>query len=111
MRKIFAVAFFVLSVSVATAISDQHHKIASENFDGAKFMERYNLKQDDFHAYYKDGEMYVAIHDNVTIEANPTFEAPDTTKRDRLVALRAKMKTQDLTLAEMNEYIRLKDGI
>ena len=111
MRKIFAVAFLVLSAFVATAISEQHHKIASENFDGAKFMERYRLAQDDFHAYYKDGEMYIAIHDNVTIEANPTFEAPDTTKRDRLTTLRAKMKTQDLVLAELNEYIRLRDGI
>lgn len=102
---------FAFAVLGASAISEQRHKIPAENFDGAKFMQRYNLEVDDFHAEYVNGEMFVVIHDGVTLsDSDPVFEASDTTKRDRLVVLRSKLKSQDLTLTELNEYLRLQSG-
>lgn len=105
---VFLFAFVVLG---ASATSEQRHKIAPENFDGAKLMQRYSLKVDDFHAEYVNGEMYIVIHDGVTIPSTPTFEASDTTKRARLSALRATARTQTLTLDEVTEYLRLRDGL
>ncbi len=104
----FLFAFAVLGTS---AISEERHKIAPENFDGAKFMQRYNLKADDFHAEYVNGEMEIVIHDGVTISASPTFEASDTTKRDRLAVLILDLGSRDLTLAEVNEFLRLNQGL
>ena len=108
-----ALGFLFAFVAFGTsAISEHRYKIPAENFDGAKFMERYSLKLEDFHAEYVDGEMYIVVHDGVSITASPTFEASDTTKRDRLGALLAKMgRSEDLTVAELNEYLRLTAGL
>ncbi len=103
----FLFAFAVLGTS---AISEERHKIPAENFDGAKFMQRYNLEAGDFHAEYVDGEMFVVVHDNATISSTPTFEASDTTKRDRLAILSEDLKTRDLTLAEVNELLRIRSN-
>ncbi len=109
MKKIaFLLGFVLLG---ASAISEQVFKIDAANFDGAKLMQRYNLKVDDFHAEYVNGEMYVVIHDGVTIPSTPTFEASDTTKRDRLSVLSATARIQTLTLDEVTEYLRLRDGL
>ena len=110
MKKTFAF-LLVFAVIGASASSEQHYKISSKNFDGAKLMKRYNLKLEDFRAYYKDGEMFVMIYDGVTIPDPPIFEAPDTTKRDRLAALRLVLRSGDLNVSQINEYLRLKAGL
>lgn len=105
----FLFAFAVLGTS---AISEQRYKIPAENFDGAKFKQRYNLKADDFHAEYVNGEMEIVIHDGVTLsDSDPVFEAPDTTKRDRLAVLILDLGSRDLTLAEVNELLRIRSGL
>lgn len=108
-----ALALFLGFALLGTAaISVHRYKIPAENFDGAKFMQRYSLSIDDFHAEYENGEMYIVVHDGVDITANPIFEASDTTKRDRLSTLRAKMgRGEDLNVSQINEYLRLTAGI
>lgn len=112
MKKIAALFFVFVGILGTSAISEQRYKIPAENFDGAKLMERYSLDVDDFHAEYVDGEMFIVVRDDVSIVANPTFEASDTTKRDRLGVLHAKMgRLEDFTVSEINEYLRLTAGL
>lgn len=104
--------FLIFAFMGTTAISEHRYKIPAANFDGSKFMQRYSLSIDDFHAEYKNGEMFIVVHDGIDITDNPTFEASDTTKRDRLGVLLAKMgRGEDLNISEINEYIRLRAGL
>ncbi len=94
------------------AVSEQVFKVDPANFDGKKYMEREGITLEDFHAEFRGGEMYIVIHDDVTVSATPVFEASDTTKRDRLTVLRIKMgRSEDLTTSEINEYLRLTAGL
>ena len=111
MKKTLAllIGFALLGTS---AISEQVFKVDPANFDGAKYMEREGITLEDFHAEFRDGEMHIVIHDPVTVSATPVFEASDTTKRDRLSILLAKMgRLEDLNNSELNEYLRLTAGL
>lgn len=102
----------ILMAGIALDVWASKHQVDAANFDGAKFAQKYGLEQEDFYAVYEDGQMFVIIRDGITLPDDPPiFEAPDTTKRDRLAALRVLAGTRNLTLPELNEYIRLRDGI
>lgn len=113
MNKTMILSLFVFaSLLIPSAISEQRWKVPAENFDGSKFAQRYALDREDFHAEIVGGEMFIVLEDGVTISDQiPIFEASDTTKQDRFSALRTRLKSQDLTVAEMNDYLRLRDGI
>ncbi len=104
--------FVFAGLLIPSAISEQEWKVPAENFDGSKFAQRYALDKDDFYAKIVGGEMFIVLKDGVTISDEiPVFEASDMTKRDLFSALRIKLKTQDLTVPEMNDYLRLRDGL
>ena len=113
MNKTMAFLLFVFAgLLIPSAISEQEWKVPAENFDGSKFAQRYALDREDFHAEIVGAEMFIVLKDGVTISDEvPVFEASDMTKQNRFSALRTRMKTQDLTLAEMNDYVRLRDGL
>jgi len=105
---------FACSITIS-AFTEQKLQVDADKFDGGKFMGRNpGLTIEDFHAEYdKDGKMWVVIHDNAAMtDQTPIFESPDTTKRDRLSALRSKMgRLEDFTVSEINEYLRLQAGL
>lgn len=109
MKKIL-VFLFAFSLIGASALSEHRHKIHADDFDGAKLIKRYNASRDDFHCEYVDKEMFVVIHDGAPIPDPPIFEAPDPTKRDRLTVLRGNLRSRDLNVSEINEYLRLTAG-
>ncbi len=113
MNKTMIFSLFVfVGVLIPSAISEQEWKVPAENFDGSKFAQKYSLDRDDFYAKIVGGEMFIVLNDGVTISDQiPVFEASDMTKQDRFSTLRTKLKSQDLTLAEMNDYTRFRDGL
>jgi len=108
---IFSLFVFV-GLLIPSAISEQEWKVPAENFDGSLFAQRYSLDREDFYAKIVGGNMFIVLKDGVTISDQiPVFEASDTTKQDLFSALRTKLKSQDLTVPEMNDYLRLRDGL
>lgn len=90
----------------------KRYQVDAASFDGAKFMARYGIKQEDFHATYESGKMEVIIHDGVVLSDDPpVFEPSDTTNRDAKEALMTKLKAEDLTLEEVNELLRKEKGL
>lgn len=103
----------IFAASAAT-VPEQKWKVQADNFDGAKFMKRYSLSREDFGAERDaNGDMWVFTREGIALPDDPPiFEAPDTTKRDRLSVLRAKMRrSEDLNMPQLNEYLRLTAGI
>ncbi len=113
MNKTMIFSLFVfVGVLIPSAISEQKWKVPAENFDGSKFAQRYSLDREDFHAEIVGGEMFIVQTGGATImDQPPVFEAPDMTKQDRFEFLRTKLENQDLTVPEMNDYLRLRDGL
>ena len=110
MKKLaFLLGFVLLGTS---AISEQDFQVDPENFDGSKLLQRYSaLKLADFRAEIRSGKMWIVFRDGAPIPATPIFESSDTTKRDRLTVLRGNLRSRDLNLAELNEYMRLTAGL
>ncbi len=114
--KRFGIAFaFVMGFTLGsvTLSASKQHQVDPSAFDGTKFAQRYGLdSQSDFKAVYENGQMFIVLREGLTLPDDPpVFDAPDTGKRDRLAVLRTDAKGRDLTLAEINEYIRLRDSI
>lgn len=89
------------------------YQVDAVDFDGKKFSDRYNLDpRHDFEAIYEGGDMFVTIADGINPPDDPPiFEAPDTAKTDRLAALNAKLKSGDLTTAEVSDLLRLERNL
>ena len=110
MKRAFVLFIGIVLISTS-AISEHRHEILADDFDGAKLMKRYNASKDDFHAEYVGDKMFVVVHDGAPIPDPPIFEAPDPTKRDRLTVLRGNLRSRDLNVSEINEYLRLTAGL
>lgn len=111
MKKTLAL-LAVLALTVTMSIADHAFKVDPANFDGAKLLERYsNLKLEDFRAEIRNGEMYIVFRDGAPIPATPVFEASDPTKRDRLAVLRGMLRSGNLNVSQINEYLRLTAGL
>lgn len=109
---VFVFAGILFPFLPPSATSEQKWKVPAENFDGSKFAQRYALDREDFYAEIVGGEMFIVLKDGVTISDQiPIFEVPDMTKQDLFSALRTRLKSQDLTVAEMNDYLRFRDGL
>lgn len=117
MPKIFAYIFTITILSVLTgavAPTIKEYPIDPATFDGAKFADRYSLDfNEDFKVRQKVGGQYILVlRLGLTLPDDPPIiEPPDSTKRDRLEALRMKLSSQDLSVPEINDYLRLRDGI
>lgn len=104
--------FLILGFMGQAPLAGKEWPISSGEFDGAKFMQRYGLEPTDFYVVTRGGQTVLVLKDNVTLPDDPpVFEPSDTTNRDRLSVLRARLKSGDLTVSEINEYLRLSAGL
>lgn len=108
------IVFFFIKGMGALAQPTDLGVVSPEAFDGSRFSKRYGLdSHTDFWAAKDDeGKMHIYLKEGLTIsDTTPIFEAPDATKINRMAALRTKLASSDLTVPEISEYLRLRDGI
>lgn len=113
-KTIVSLLFLFIVAFGGSVISETKWKVPVANFDGSKFATRYGLDIDkDFSGIRDDaGQLWLIYNGDVPLPDDPpVFEVSDTTKRDRLSVLRENLRSRDLNISELNEYLRLTAGL